>query len=173
MAITHQTRPRLTNRHRDRWVVLVGFLALCYSVSMFGSIATERGTNGWYQSLTLPTWTPPGWFIGVVWTVLYGLMAVAAWRVWGHKEALNQDKVRALSMFGFQLALNAAWSWVFFYFREVGWAFVVILFLLGSVQATGLLFSKVSKTAAWLWLPYILWVGFATILNYSVWALNG
>lgn len=120
----------------------------------------------WYDQLIKPALNPPSWVFGPAWTVLYVLMAVAAVLVWRKK------KWNALAIFGVQLALNLIWTPLFFGLHSPSWAFVDIVLLWGAIVWTIVAFSKVSKTAAWLLAPYILWVSFAAYLNFSIWLLN-
>jgi translocator protein len=120
----------------------------------------------WYDLLVKPALNPPSWVFGPAWTVLYVLMAVAALLVWKKK------KWNALAVFGIQLGLNLIWTPLFFGLHSPGWAFVDIVLLWAAIVWTIVAFSKVSKTAAWLLAPYILWVSFAAYLNLSVWMLN-
>ena len=123
----------------------------------------------WYATLAKPTWNPPNWIFGPVWTALYISMAVAAWLVW-RKGGLWQWP---LALFAVQLALNAAWSWLFFGFHMPGAAFVEIVALLAAIVATTIAFWPKSMAAGILMLPYLGWVAFASVLNFTIWRLNG
>lgn len=170
MALTYRDRS-VGSRARQKWVTLAGLVALCYSVALQGTIATDRGM-AWYQSLARPSWTPAGWVIGLIWTLLYGLMAVAAWLVWYEREHLIEEKQTAMLFFGGQLALNALWPWVFFAWHLPAAALGVIIVLHVAVQATGFFFSRIHSVAAWLWLPYVGWTFFATLLNFAIVIMN-
>ena len=126
--------------------------------------------EGWYAALTKPSWTPPGWLFGPVWTVLYLGMAVAAWLVWRQK-GLSAAR-GALTLFGVQLGLNVAWSWLFFGLRNPGLGFVDILSLWVAIAATLVAFWWRSVLAGLLFVPYLAWVTFAAVLNYSIWQSN-
>ena len=126
--------------------------------------------GSFYGQLAQPDWAPPGWVFGPVWTVLYTLMGVAAWLVW-RSGGLRENQT-ALGLFIGQLALNALWSWLFFSWHLGGWAFVDILTLLVAVSVTLVLFWRVRPSAGALLIPYLLWLGFACLLNYSVWQMN-
>ncbi|MEE7560368.1 tryptophan-rich sensory protein, partial [Xanthomonas sp. Kuri4-2] len=117
-----------------------------------------------------PAWAPPGWLFGPVWSVLYGMMAVAAWLVW--RERGWRGAGGALALFLVQLALNAAWSWLFFAWHRGGAAFADILALWLVLGATTLAFARRQRLAGVLLVPYLLWVSFALALNYTVWHLN-
>jgi translocator protein len=122
------------------------------------------------MSLEKPAFNPPSWVFGPVWTVLYAMMAVAAWLVW--REAGFGGATAALSLFFVQLALNLAWSGIFFGLRQPGWALVEIAVLWAAILATMILFFRHSTLAGWLLVPYLLWVSFASVLNAALWRLN-
>lgn len=151
---------------------LIGFIMISFSAAAIGSAATLPNLSPWYAELRKPAWTPPGSIFGPVWTVLYLLMAVAAWLVWKRRLAHQVDVRRALGCFVFQLGLNAAWSWMFFGLHQTGLAFGEILSLWLMIAATILSFAKVSRTAAILMSPYLLWVTFAAVLNGAIHRLN-
>ncbi len=136
-----------------------------------GSFFTVDSVATWYATIQKPSFNPPDWVFGPVWTVLYILMGLSAYLVWmkgwGRKEVRN-----ALAVFGFQLVLNALWSIIFFGAKELFYSFVEILFLWLSIALTMALFYRISKNAALLLVPYLLWVSFAAFLNYSVWQMN-
>jgi len=147
---------------------LVGWLVLCFSVAAVGGIATDTGA--WYQALTRPAWNPPGWVFGPVWTLLYTLMAIAAWGIW--KEAGFRKQGVPLALFGMQLALNGLWSWLFFGWQLPGWAFAEILVLWTTIAATLLAFYRIKAWAGYLLVPYLLWVSYAAALNGWIWWMN-
>jgi len=146
---------------------LAGWIALCFIAAAFGSWF-EPGS--WYESLNKPGWTPPNWVFPVVWPVLYLMMALAAWLIW--KDFGFQEGREELRWFGIQLGLNAAWSWIFFGEHMIGTALGEILLLWIAILFTTLLFWNKSKPAALLMLPYLLWIGYASALNYSIFQLN-
>jgi benzodiazapine receptor len=148
---------------------LAGWLLLVFIVAAIGAAASAQAAS-FYQQLVQPAWAPPAWVFGPVWTVLYVLMAVAAWLVW-HSGGFRQNRW-ALGFFLGQLALNALWSWLFFGWRLGGWAFADILALLVSLAITIVLFWRVRPAAGVLLIPYLLWVAFAAVLNYVVWQMN-
>jgi benzodiazapine receptor len=148
-------------------------LALVFAAAAIGGLATARsvGAGSWYDRLDRAPWNPPSWVFGPAWTVLYVLMAVAAWLV--AREGLERGEVQvALGMYLVQLVLNVGWSWVFFGWRLPGWALVEILVLLAAIVATAVLFGRVSAVAGWLLVPYVGWVAFAASLNAWI-ALRG
>jgi tryptophan-rich sensory protein len=144
--------------------LLVSSLALVLVVAVVGGAATASSVGDWYDGLAKAPWNPPSWLFGPAWTVLYVLMAVAAWLV--AREGVDEHAVRvALVLYGVQLALNLAWSLVFFGLRRPGFALVVIVALLVAIAATAVAFHAVSPAAAWLLAPYLAWVAFAATLN--------
>lgn len=144
-------------------------LGLVFAVALAGARATAEG-QGWYRHLAKPAWTPPGWFIGLIWTVLYIMMAVAAWLVWRQGGLIEQSE--PLILYGIQLALNAAWSITFFGHRRPGLAMAVLFILWWAILATIKEFLPVHPLAARLLVPYLAWVTIAGLLNLSVWWLN-
>jgi tryptophan-rich sensory protein len=138
---------------------------------ILGSVFTASSVSTWYTTLERPALNPPGWVFGPVWTTLYALMGIAAYLVW--KKGFGRKDVRvALGIFGVQLVLNTLWSILFFGMQNPGAAFIEIIFLWFAILATIIAFAKISKLAAWLLMPYILWVTFASYLNFSIWILN-
>lgn len=126
--------------------------------------------GAWYAELNKPSWNPPGWLFGPVWTVLYSMMAVAAWLVWQFGGFRLQG--RALKWYLAQLLLNALWSPLFFGLHSPGLALGEILLLWVAIAITMRKFWRVSKWAGWLMVPYLGWVSFATVLNFILWRLN-
>lgn len=149
---------------------LAGLLALCLAVGGLGGMVTATSVDTWYPTLSKPGFTPPDWVFAPVWTALYLLMAVAAWRVWRCRDA--PDRSRALAVFGVQLALNLGWSVLFFGLQMVGAAAVEVIVLLAAIVACALLFRRIDGTAAVLLAPYALWVAYAAALTISIWTLN-
>ena len=132
---------------------------------------TTTGPGSWYQTLEKPTWNPPGWVFAPVWTALYIMMGVALFFVWKANNNTRKQN-RALFLFVVQLILNFFWSFIFFKLEEPGWAVVEIIVLWIAILATIFSFASISKLAAWLLVPYISWVSFAAILNFTIWTLN-
>jgi tryptophan-rich sensory protein len=143
--------------------------AACLSAAGLGSIATAPALGTWYAGLVKPPWNPPNWIFGPVWTTLYAMMAVAAWLVW---RGGGPKRFPALTLFCVQLALNVSWSWLFFGLRQPGLALAEILLLWLAIGATAWAFGRLSRPAAILFIPYLLWVGFAAVLNWTLWRLN-
>ena len=129
-----------------------------------------------YGQLSKPAWAPPGWLFGPVWTTLYVLMGIAAWRVWRAREAAGTSRAtarrRGLQLFVVQLAVNALWTWLFFAWRQGFWAFAEISLLWCMIAVTIALFARVSRASAWLLAPYLAWVSFATALTWVTWRWN-
>ncbi len=136
---------------------------------IIGSVFTTPSIAGWYAGIVKPTLNPPAWVFGPVWIILYFLMGVSLWLVW---KSNSSEKKRAMWLFAAQLILNAVWSPVFFGNHSIGNALAIIVLLWAVIVLTILIFTKISKVAAWLLVPYILWVSFAVYLNFSIWQLN-
>ena len=149
---------------------LVVALVLCFSAAGVGGVATASSVGGWFTELNKPSWNPPSWIFGPVWTLLYFMMAISAWLIW--KEAGFTKARFALFWFAFHLVLNVLWSVLFFGLQRPGWAAIEIVALWLSILLTIVLFSRHSKLAAALLVPYICWVSFATLLNIAIWSLN-
>ena len=150
---------------------LISAIIISELAGIIGSLFTFSAIPTWYATLAKPALNPPSWIFGPVWTTLYALMGIAAFLVWN--KGLDRKDVReALSVFGLQLVLNASWSIVFFGLHSPLWALVNIVALWLSIIWTMILFYKISKPTLYLLLPYILWVSFASYLNYSIWMLN-
>ena len=153
-----------------RWLMLFFFLFLCYGAAGLGSIWTSSSVGAWYAELRKPSFNPPNWIFAPVWSVLYFLMTLSVWLVW--REAGWGGAKLALILFFAQLALNVAWSGLFFGLRRPGTALVEIVFLFGAIVATALAFRPVSGIAFGLMVPYAIWVAFAVLLNFKIWQLN-
>ncbi len=151
-------------------LALPTFLLATFLAGGIGSWATFENVRSWYPSLVKPSWNPPSWVFGPVWTSLYVMMSVAAWRVWRRLEGVAARRV-ALFYAG-HLGLNALWSVLFFGLRSPGLALIEILFLWSVLAAFQRWFWREDRVAAVLWAPYLLWVSFATVLNATIWGLN-
>jgi len=146
-------------------------VSVCLVIGFLSGFATQSSVNDWFVTLNKPSFNPPNWIFAPVWTVFYIMMGIAAGLVWA--KGFHHLWVKtALYHFGFQLMLNASWSIVFFGLKEPFWALVVIITLLILLVLTIRWFRIVSNIAAWLLVPYLLWVCFATALNYKIWELN-
>jgi len=149
---------------------LIVFLTICFIAAAIGGIVTGPAIDGWYETLEKPSWQPPAWVFGPVWTMLYLLMAIAAWLVW--RSAGARSAAVPLSLFAVQLVLNVAWSWTFFYLQRPGWAVLELIVLWVAIALTTLAFFRRSPVAGGLMLPYLAWVTFAGVLNFTIWRLN-
>lgn len=146
---------------------LVVWIAICFAAAAIGA---SFPVDDWYDNLNRPSIAPPNYLFGPVWTVLYVMMGVAAWLVW-RQDSLRQTSL-PLSIFLIQLALNAAWSWLFFGLHRMDLAFVDIVLLGLAILVTAILFYRLNRLAGCLLVPYLLWVCFATLLNFRFWQLN-
>jgi tryptophan-rich sensory protein len=140
---------------------------MCFGVSLLGGRATLPALALWYPALAKPAWTPPAWLFGPVWTLLYPMLAVAGWLAWREGRSRGGTLVYLL-----QLTLNAAWPWIFFGERRVDLALACVVALFLAILATIVAFWRVHRGAAVLLLPYVAWVGFASVLNAAIWWLN-
>lgn len=157
-----------SDTQQSRFLALGGWLLLCFAAASFGAIF---GPGNWYSSLRKPSWNPPAWIFGPVWSALYTMMAVAAWLVWRQGGWAKQRK--RLGIFLVQLALNALWTPLFFGLHSPGVAFAEIVLLWLAIAATIIAFLSASRAAALLLAPYLAWVSFAAALNFALWKLNG
>ena len=155
-----------------QWLVLAAFIILCLAVAAIAGWATSQSVATWYLTLNRPSWTPPNWLFAPVWTTLYIMMAVAAWRIWRSGGGFSGNARSALVMFFVQLALNFTWSFAFFGARSpiLGLAVIILLWL--AIAATISAFRPIDRLAAWLLAPYLVWVSYATALNFAIWTLN-
>lgn len=170
---------------RERWarfpdrrpiVALIVAVVASVLVGSSGSVFTAMGQNGWYETLTRPSFVPPGWVFGPVWTTLFVLMGVAAWLVWrqaGSVDSRTASRSRvALGVFVGHFVLNVGWSAAFFGLQSIVAGLVVIVVLWIAILVTIVLFARVDWRAGALLVPYLLWVTFATYLTYGFWTLN-
>jgi len=147
-------------------------IATCVAVGYLSGELTRDSKDVWYPSLEKPVFNPPDWVFAPVWTTLYILMGIAAALVWDRIEARRDEVKKGLIFFWIQLALNAAWSFIFFGLHNPLLALIEIVLLWLMIYETFVQFMKVNKTAGYLFIPYILWVTFALVLNASIWWLN-
>ncbi len=153
------------------WLTCLGFVVGTELVGNIGSLATFSQINSWYATLVKPSFNPPNWIFGPVWTILYALMGIALYLVW--LKGLKKSEGRlALGAFALQLILNVKWSFLFFGLHWPLVAFVEIVLLWLAIVLTIRTFSIISKPAAWFLVPYLLWVSFAAALNFAIWYLN-
>lgn len=156
---------------REGFILIVLCITVCQLAGVLGSYFTDMSVSTWYPMLIKPSYTPPGWLIGVVWVVLYTLMGISLFLVLDSKPESGTLK-SALIPFGVQLLLNISWSGAFFGLRSPLYALVVIAALWLSIIITMRRFYDVSRIAGVLLIPYIMWVSFAAYLNYTIWRLN-
>ena len=152
---------------RNQTLALIGWLALCFAASGSAVFVT---TGGWYASLLKPSWNPPAWVFGPAWTLLYTMMAVAAWLIW--REGGWKKQGPALRLFLAQLLLNALWTPLFFALHHPALAFAEIVILWLVLAITLRSFWLVKKAAGLLLIPYLAWTTFAAALNFAIWRLN-
>ncbi len=162
--------------HINNFFKLIIAIVVSELAGIIGSVFTTPSIAGWYAGIVKPALNPPAWVFGPVWTTLFALMGIAAFLVWSSYAEASEDKKKgvkiALALFGIQLVLNMIWSIIFFGLHSPGGALSEIVFLWLAILATIVVFYKISRPAAWLLVPYILWVSFAAYLNYAIWALN-
>jgi tryptophan-rich sensory protein len=149
------------------WLALIPWLVLCFSVAWFGA---QFSPGEWYGQLVKPSWTPPSWLFPPVWTILYAMMAVAAWLVWSQKGFAGASL--ALGLFMLQLLLNGLWSWFFFGLQNITLGLVDMTLLWFALLATLIAFWRQRPFAGWLLAPYLVWVSYAASLNIAIWLIN-
>jgi tryptophan-rich sensory protein len=151
----------------SQFLGLLGWLLVAFAAGAVGAVASVDAVS-FYAQLSKPSWAPPAWVFGPVWFALYALMGVAAWLVWRS----TRSKGMALGLFGAQLVANALWSWLFFAWHQGALATAEVLILLALIVATAVAFWRIRRLAALLLVPYLLWVGFASALTWTVWRSN-
>lgn len=149
---------------------LIAFIAVIFIVQLLGYFWTEESVNTWYTTLNKPSWTPPNWLFGPVWTVLYLLIAVSGWLI--YRKPRSMMRTIALGFWGLQLVLNLLWSYFFFAQQSPGLGLMDIIALCLSICLTISCAWNVSRLASLLLIPYLLWVLYATALNTSIWLFN-
>jgi tryptophan-rich sensory protein len=152
-----------------KWGLLIGLILVCNLIGALGAIWTSSDSS-WYKKINKPDFNPPSWIFGPVWTLLFTLMGISLYLVWVSPS--SNIKMIALILFGIQFLFNIAWSYLFFGLNKPLWSFIEILLLLVWIIITAFYFFKVNKTSGYLFIPYFLWVSFASFLNYSIWKLN-
>ena len=169
---------------KRHWRALPVALIIPFVAATIGSVATSRSLFGWYRRLRKPTWNPPDWVFGPVWTVLFTAMGVASWLVWRRgqlsaeeetaqdQRAIHTEVQGALTFYGIQLVLNTLWSVIFFGLRRLDLALIEIVPFWTTLLVTVVRFYRIHPTAGLLLVPYQLWVTFAALLNARVWQLN-
>ena len=158
---------KLTNKRLTDIIGLIFWVILTFCVAAF---ASQFKPGIWYSTLAKPSWTPPGYLFGPVWGILYLAMSISAWLVWRRRS--GKRTFLPLGFYLLQLFLNGLWSWLFFGQKLIGFALIDIALLSVMIAITILYFSKISKTASILLMPYLIWVCFATALNFQIWRIN-
>lgn len=153
------------------WVKLLISIGLPLGAGAIAGLFTSAEINGWFQTIQKPSWQPPNWVFGPVWTALYVLMGIAFYLVWTSPAPVGRKRM-AIILWLVQLVFNFFWSYIFFKQKEIDWALAEILILWFFILLTILYFSRISKLAAWLMVPYISWVSFASLLTFAIYELN-
>ncbi|MBM3206111.1 MAG: tryptophan-rich sensory protein [Candidatus Staskawiczbacteria bacterium] len=153
----------------NSFLKLIICITISESAGILGSFFTISAIPTWYASLQKPFLNPPAWIFGPVWVTLYLLMGISLWLIW---KSDSKEKKKAIRLFLIQLVLNAIWSPIFFGGQSIGGALAVIVLLWAVIVLAILVFTRISKVAAWLLIPYILWVSFAGYLNFMLFILN-
>lgn len=152
-------------------VKIIIAIVVCQMAGILGTFFTAPAIDTWYATLAKPDFSPPNWLFAPAWTLLYTLMGISVYLVW-QKGVAKKEVRAALVFFGIQLALNALWSPLFFGLKNLGLAFAEIILMWGFILATIIKFYRLDRRAAYFLLPYLAWVSFASLLNYSLWKLN-
>jgi translocator protein len=152
------------------WKLIIAVL-VCEAIGFTSGLMGSAGMNAWFDQLQKPSWNPPAYLFAPVWTLLYCLMGIAFWLIWKNETDVTHKR-NAYFAFALQLFLNFWWSIIFFNFQSPFFALIEILLMWLAILLTISRFAKISKTAAWLLVPYLLWVSFASVLNYTIWSLN-
>jgi tryptophan-rich sensory protein len=150
-------------------VKIIVSIAACVLLGTISGLSTIDAIQTWYPTIQKPSWNPPNWLFGPVWTLLYGLMGISFAFLWNSSQ---NGRYAAMLMFVVQFGLNMAWSYLFFNLHLLGWSFIESLIMLSTIGVTIFLSYSVNATASYLLVPYFLWVSFASILNGTVWYLN-
>lgn len=151
-------------------IKLILSILFTLGIGTLGGLFTAPEIGGWYATLQKPSFQPPNWLFGPVWSLLYTLMGISLYMVW--KQPSSDRRNKALTIFIIQFVLNFSWSIIFFNQHQVGWALVEIVVMWVCILLTIIRFYQIKPAAAWLLVPYILWVSFATALNAAIWKLN-
>jgi benzodiazapine receptor len=149
---------------------LIASLILPLGIGVISGIFTTDAIPGWYETLNKPSFNPPNQVFGPVWTTLYFLMGISLFLIW--KQSLSKERNRAILVFMIQLILNFGWSFLFFYCHQIGLALAEIILLWLSIVTMILIYYRIRPLAAYINIPYLLWVTFATILNAAYYFLN-
>ena len=156
----------------NKYLKIIICVAICLTVGYLSSIVTQSNIETWYPTIEKPSFNPPNWVFAPVWTILFILMGIAAGLIWDKITTDKELVKKGLLFFGVQLTLNALWSYLFFGLNNILLASIEIVLLLLIIYETYLIFKKIDKKASYLLIPYMLWVGFATILTITIYFLN-
>jgi len=148
-------------------IALAFWILLTFAVAAF---ASQFQPDTWYTTIAKPSWTPPGWIFGPVWSLLYLSMSISVWFIWNQRKTLNVNI--PLLLYIIQLILNGLWSYIFFNQHQIGIALIDIVILVFLISIITVRFWQISKTAGILFIPYLVWVSFATVLNFEIWRIN-
>ena len=155
----------------DDIIKLIVSISICQIAGIIGSIFTSPSISGWYADLQKPLFSPPNWIFAPVWILLFTLMGISLYLIL--KENLNDNTVKiGIAIFSFQLILNIGWSFLFFSLQNILYALFEIIILWLAILFTISQFWKINKKSSYLLIPYLLWVTFAAILNFTIWRLN-
>lgn len=158
-------------KKRIRVVPLFINILIPFIIAALGGLLTANSVDTWYPGLQKPAFNPPNWLFGPVWSILFLLIGISAYLIWRKKEQIMHFP-RTVALYFIQLVLNLLWSFLFFYSHLIGAALIEIFALLVSIVVNGLVFYRIDKTAGLLFIPYFLWVSFASFLTYSIFMLN-
>lgn len=160
-----------TTNQKFQFVPFIICLIIPLAVGAIGGFFTMESVKTWYTTLNKPSFNPPNYLFGPVWSTLYAIMGVASYLVW-KKRNVAKNYTLAASVYFIQLILNLMWSFIFFYQQQIGFALIEIIILLIAIIINSVLFYRINKVAGLLYIPYIMWVSFATVLTYSIYMLN-
>lgn len=156
----------------NKYTKILVMVATCLVIGYFSGIVTQSSITTWYPTIEKPSFNPPNWIFAPVWTALYIMMGIGAGLVWNLIDSKREEVRSALIFFAIQLALNSLWSFLFFGLMNPLLALLEIIVLWLMIYETFIKFNKLNKIAGYMFIPYILWVSFAMILNGSIWWLN-
>ena len=161
----------MINSDKKNILWLFFFISLCLIFGNgLGGYFTFISVETWYQTLNKPSFNPPDWVFGPVWTTLYILMGISVWLVWKHKP--STDRTIGIRIFWVQLFFNILWTYIFFGIQKIGLSFLEIIFLIFLIFSNIIYFLKIDKIAGYLLIPYLIWVLYASLLTYNIWILN-